>query len=204
MNILNKQEQEKIYKDYILEFYKEEIKNHKNGNCNCDLTEGGNGLCQIGQWLEGCITSEDLLRDRELITGEILDSGKIEKEYFRQGYIYKNYPNYWAKKGICYISEFQGEQVAKPILDSNGNIRKDEFGEEMYCDEYYITENAKEGIHFETYASIRKTAYDTLYDNEFNYTNEEEVRIFANELFEMVDWQFASTLANELVESWEE
>lgn len=196
MNILNKQEQEKIYKDYILEFYKEEIKNHKNGNCNCDLTEGEKGLCEIGQWYEGLISSEEFLRDRGLITGEILDSGKIEKEYFRQGYIYKNYPNYWAKKGICYISEFQGEQVAKPILDSSGNIRKDEFGEEMYYDEYYITENAKEGIHFETYNSFKKLADETF--------GKEETNLFVNELFEMVDWQFATSLADELKESWEE
>ena len=94
--------------------------------------------------------------------------------------------------------------MAKPILDSSGNIRKDEFGEEMYYDEYYITENAKEGIHFETYASIRKTAYDTLYNNEFNYTDGNEIKIFADTLFDMVDWQFASSLADELKESWEE
>ena len=204
MNILNKQEQEKIYKDYIENFYKEEIKNHENGKCNCDLTDGGKGLCEIGQWYEGLISSEEFLRDRGLIKGKILDSGKIEKEYFRQGYIYKNIPNYWAKKGVCYISEFQGEQVAKPILDSNGNVRKDEFGEEMYSDEYYITENAKEGIDFETYTSIRKLACNELFDNELYYVDEKEVEIFAHTLFDMVDWQFASTLADELVESWEE
>ena len=85
MIILSKEEQEQIYKDFITEIFKTEIENHKNGNCNCDLTEGGTGLC----------------------------------------------------------------------------------------------------------------------NNEFGKSNEKDIRFLANEIFDMVDWQFASSLASELVENYE-
>lgn len=41
------------------------IKEHDNGNCNCDLTEGGYGLCLAGAYLEGCMNLEDTLNDIE-------------------------------------------------------------------------------------------------------------------------------------------
>ena len=62
------------------------------------------------------MSSEELLRNYDYIVGNITKDGLIEKEYYSQGYIYKNVPNYWAKKGICYISEYQGETVAKPLI----------------------------------------------------------------------------------------
>ena len=202
MIILSKEEQEQIYKDFITENFKTEIENHKNGNCNCDLTEGETGLCDIGQWLEGCISSEELLRNYDYIIGNITKDGLIEKEYYSQGYIYKNVPNYWAKKGICYISEYQGEAVAKPLIGIDGKQRIDEFGEEEYEEDYYITENSKEGKHFETYNSIQNVAKFAL-ENEFGKSNEKDIRFLANEIFDMVDWQFASSLASELVENYE-
>lgn len=202
MIILSKEEQEQIYKDFITENFKTEIENHKNGNCNCDLAEGGTGLCNIGQWLEGCITSEEFLRNYNYIIGNIAKDGLIEKEYYRQGYIYKNIPNYWAKKGICYISEYQGETVAKPIMGVDGKQRVDKFGEEEYEDNYYITKNSKEGKDFETYKSIQEVAKFAL-ENEFGKSNEKDIKFLANEIFDMVDWQFASSLADELAENYE-
>ena len=44
---------------------KEQIKEHDEGKCKCDLTEGGYGLCYAGQWLESMISSSQVIRDLE-------------------------------------------------------------------------------------------------------------------------------------------
>jgi hypothetical protein len=36
---------------------------HKEGECSCDLTEGGYGLCIAGQFIEGVISEEDFLSE---------------------------------------------------------------------------------------------------------------------------------------------
>lgn len=41
------------------------IREHEEGNCCCDLTEGGIGLCLPGAYVEGCVSLEDTLRDIE-------------------------------------------------------------------------------------------------------------------------------------------
>ena len=40
---------------------KEQIEEHYEGKCSCDFTDGGYGLCFAGQWLEGCISSEEVV-----------------------------------------------------------------------------------------------------------------------------------------------
>ena len=92
--------------------------------------------------------------------------------------------------------------VAKPLIGIDGKQRIDEFGEEEYEEDYYITENSKEGEHFETYNSIQNVAKFAL-ENEFGKSNEKDIRFLANEIFDMVDWQFASSLASELAENYE-
>lgn len=47
------------------------IKEHNEGKCNCDLTEGGTGLCLVGSYLEGCITIDDLIRDLDIEIDDI-------------------------------------------------------------------------------------------------------------------------------------
>lgn len=42
---------------------KEQIEEHNEGKCRCDLTDGGYGLCYAGQWLEGVISSSQVIRD---------------------------------------------------------------------------------------------------------------------------------------------
>ena len=37
--------------------------NHEKGKCNCDLTEGGYGLCLYGQYENKIITKKDLLNE---------------------------------------------------------------------------------------------------------------------------------------------
>ncbi len=46
-----------------LELLQDQIKDHKAGKCNCDLTDGGYGLCYAGQLLEGAISPETVLED---------------------------------------------------------------------------------------------------------------------------------------------
>lgn len=38
--------------------------------------------------------------------GKILEDGTVSKDYFRQGWIYKNYENFYKREGTCYISEY--------------------------------------------------------------------------------------------------
>jgi len=61
--------------------------------------------------------------------GKILEDGSFEKEYFRQGYIYKNYENFYKRKGICYVSEYDGNKVGE------GGISYDEIREYVI---YYL------------------------------------------------------------------
>jgi len=42
---------------------KESIKRHDENKCECDLTEGGSGLCYACQWLEGIIDSSQVIKD---------------------------------------------------------------------------------------------------------------------------------------------
>lgn len=45
------------------------------------------------------------------VIGKILEDGTIEKEYYRQGYIYKNYENFYKREGICYVSEYDSTNI---------------------------------------------------------------------------------------------
>ena len=45
------------------------------------------------------------------VIGKVLEDGTIEKEYFRQGYIYKNSENFYKREGICYVSEYDGDNI---------------------------------------------------------------------------------------------
>lgn len=49
--------------EVVKELLREEIVEHDKGKCNCDLAEGSYGLCYAGQWLEGCITSKQVIQD---------------------------------------------------------------------------------------------------------------------------------------------
>ncbi|MCI9016143.1 MAG: hypothetical protein HFJ53_03120 [Clostridia bacterium] len=65
------------------------------------------------------VNKEDSIRDinkyvKEIMCrqiGEILPDGTIEKEYFRQGYIYKNFENFYKREGICYVSELDENNI---------------------------------------------------------------------------------------------
>jgi hypothetical protein len=48
------------------EYLNEKIKEHNEGKCNCDLTDGGMGLCLAGEYLESCRTLYEVLEDIEV------------------------------------------------------------------------------------------------------------------------------------------
>jgi len=50
-------------KEKAYNLLKEQIKEHDEGKCRCDLTEGGYGLCYAGQFLESVITASQVLKD---------------------------------------------------------------------------------------------------------------------------------------------
>ena len=105
--------------------------------------------------------------------GEILEDGTVKKEYFRQGYIYKNFANFYRKDGICYISEYQTDK---------------------------ITKESKEGEDYETYLSLYlkvKKAFESERVNQEKYSIEDFTETIMNDL----DWQYPDTLIQESIEA---
>ena len=105
--------------------------------------------------------------------GDILEDGTVKKEYFRQGYIYKNFANFYRKDGICYISEYQTDK---------------------------ITKESKEGKDYETYQSIYtkvKKAFESERVNQERYSIEDFTETIMNDL----DWQYPDTLIQESIEA---
>lgn len=105
--------------------------------------------------------------------GDILEDGTVKKEYFRQGYIYKNFANFHKKDGICYISEYQTDK---------------------------ITKESKEGKDYETYQSIYnkvKQAFESERVNQEKYSIEDFTETIMNDL----DWQSPDILIQESIEA---
>lgn len=63
--------------------------------------------------------------------GYINDDGTYEKEHYGQGYIYKNYENFYRRKGVCYVSEHDGNTL------EDGGISFDGICEEI-CDYLFL------------------------------------------------------------------
>ena len=96
--------------------------------------------------------------------GNILDDGTVEKEFFRQGYIYKNYENFYKREVKCYVAEFEEETNI-----SNVGISYDGIYEEV-CD--YLLQCG---------VNIIKVP-------------EKEIEAMVEDIFENVDWQHTCSL----------
>lgn len=108
--------------------------------------------------------------------GNIDEVGLVEKEFFNQGYIYKNYENFKNKQGICYISEYQTD-----VIDCN----------------------CIEGEDYETYNSMLdkvNNAYDYYKIDETKISK----NCVLDMVFEMLDWQSFDTLLDEYIENLDE
>lgn len=110
--------------------------------------------------------------------GKILSNGKVEKEYFREGYIYKNKNNFDNKVGICYIAEYQ-------------------------CEDNIINKKSIEGKDYETYNSMLEKvekAYKDYNIDETKYSKED----LLESVFEGLDWQHFDTLLFDYIDSLDE
>lgn len=95
--------------------------------------------------------------------GRILEDGTIEKEYFRQGYIYKSYENFYKREGICYVSEHDEGKIGEVGVSYEG-IRDDVIDYLLLC---------KVDVQ-----KVPETLIETMVED----------------VFETVDWQYASSL----------
>ena len=48
--------------EVVLDLLKWMLDEHDAGECCCDLTDGGFGLCFAGQWSEGCIDNAEVIQ----------------------------------------------------------------------------------------------------------------------------------------------
>lgn len=75
-------------------------------------------------FLSNNLSKQDLKKEIEqemcCEIGKILKDGTIQKEYFRQGYIYKNYENFFKRDGICYVSEHDGNKIGETGVSYEG------------------------------------------------------------------------------------
>lgn len=103
--------------------------------------------------------------------GRILENGEVEKGGTIQGFVYKNFDNFYARQGICYISEYGCENV-------------------LTCDE--------EG--YDTYESMLKET-KRIYEREHVDPKQYPIELMIETVFDMVDWQGFETLLIEIVDS---
>lgn len=115
------------------------------------------------------------LRNKENI-GEILVDGTVKKEYFRQGYIYKNFANFYRKEGICYISEYQTDK---------------------------ITKKSKPGNDYETYHTIFEKVREAFEKEKVN-KEKYSIKDFTETIMNDLDWQTADSLILEYIEALDE
>ena len=59
-----------IGRAFVLWNYAQLIAEHELELCNCDLTDGGNGFCYLGSWVEGCLPTEEVILD--------IDAGELK------------------------------------------------------------------------------------------------------------------------------
>jgi hypothetical protein len=104
--------------------------------------------------------------------GRIINN-RIEKEYYRQGYVYKNFDAYNDKTDeVCYVPEHSGEEN-KP-MEAHLRYTYQDF---EYLAKEFIANNP------EVYDWVKRSGYTS--------------EIIANELFLSLDWQMPITLIKE-------
>ena len=127
--------------------------------------------------------------DQDDTIGEIKEDGTVVKEYYGQGLIYKNFKNFEAKQGPCYIAEYQGEKGA----GFHDNIVSDELKTKNFND-------MVEGEDYETYDTIIKQVKDE-YARRNQKVSEQTIEDTAKEIFYEVDWQYVSSLLDEWLDA---
>lgn len=108
--------------------------------------------------------------------GNIASDGVIEKEFYCQGYIYKDFDAFENKTNeICYVPEYSGDNIEDTV-----SVRED--------NKY-------------TYKDFVRIAQEFIDMNEdvkrYCEKNGETAEDIARNVFEMVDWQHPETLIDE-------
>lgn len=99
--------------------------------------------------------------------GEIKTDGTVEKGATDQGYVYKNYENFYKRQGKCYVAEHEEEKNIEEV-----GITYDGIYEEV-CD------------------------YLLLCGVDVTKVPEERINGMVEDVFDTVDWQFTSSLIYE-------
>lgn len=55
---MTEEQEEQVVQELLKEF----LDDHELGECPCDLTDGGYGLCFAGQWSDGVIDNAEVIR----------------------------------------------------------------------------------------------------------------------------------------------
>jgi hypothetical protein len=105
------------------------------------------------------------------------------------GYFYKNEDAFEKKSKVmpCYVSEYAFDGIEPFLTESDGTPWFD-------CDEI---KDSKGNFLYETYFSIKELAEEYL-KTRTRFPSDEQLEGLTSFLFEMVDWQFVSTLIDEL------
>lgn len=116
--------------------------------------------------------------------GEVYD---YEGGHTDEGIVYKDYEAFKTGIGVCYISEYELQELQEELADlqaqyENGNMDEDAYWEER---RYILSK------HGET----RKSIIDQVqyaFGKQYLLTDE-QVEYFASDVFQLADWAYIST-----------
>ncbi len=122
---------------------------------NTVITNNSDSEKQIKEFVEKVMCYE---------IGNILEDGTVEKGPTDQGYVYKNYENFYKREGKCYVAELEeGDNISEVGITYDGIY-------EDVCD------------------------YLLLCGVDINKVPEETIETMVEDVFETIDWQHPSSL----------
>ena len=116
--------------------------------------------------------------------GEVYD---YEGGQTGEGFVYKDYEAFKTGVGICYISEYELEDLNEELTGLGARYENSDMTDEEYRDE-----RAEILEHFgETRQSIIDQVRDAFGDDYM--LTDEQVEYFANDVFQLADWACIAT-----------
>ena len=103
------------------------------------------------------------------------------------GFVYKDYEAFKTGIGVCYISEYELEELQEELTDLQSQYENSNMAEEVYWEErrYILSQ------HGET----RKSIIDQVryaFGKQYLLTDE-QVEYFASDVFQLADWAYIPT-----------
>lgn len=120
----------------------------------------------------------------------VKENGEIynyEGGHTDNGFVYKDYNAFKSGLGICYISEYELEELEEELTDLQSQYENSNMDEEIYWEErrYILSQ------HGET----RKSIIDQVryaFGEQYLLTDE-QVEYFASDVFQLADWACIAT-----------